>query len=71
MYVEPSWKTFRIIQDKFVQKEYLKGFGIPMAEYREVGENTVEEVRDVGRVLGYPFMLKSRTMAYDGRGKYG
>ena len=67
--VEPSWKTIRIIQDKFHQKEYLSKFNIPMAEYRELRRNSTEELTVIGEELGYPLMLKSKTQAYDGRGK--
>lgn len=67
--VEPSWKTIRTIQDKFTQKEYLEGFKIPMAPHCEVEDNTKTELLNIGEELGYPFMLKSKTQAYDGRGK--
>jgi phosphoribosylaminoimidazole carboxylase len=67
--VEPSWKTIRIIQDKLHQKEHLSKFNIPMAEYRELHRNSTEELAVIGEELGYPLMLKSRTQAYDGRGK--
>ena len=41
-----------------------------MAKYRELG-STDEEILDAtGQYLGYPFMLKSKTQAYDGRGNY-
>jgi phosphoribosylaminoimidazole carboxylase (NCAIR synthetase) len=66
--VEPSWKSIRIIQDKFLQKEHLSKFKIPMAEYRELHRNSIEELTIIGEELGYPLMLKSKTLAYDGRG---
>lgn len=68
--VEPSWQAIRTIQNKFNQKEHLRKYGIPMAEHRELAENTPEELAKVGEQLGYPMMLKSKTMAYDGRGKF-
>lgn len=67
--VEPSWKTIRIIQEKFHQKEHLSKFKIPMAEYRELHRDSTEELTAIGEELGYPLMLKSKTQAYDGRGK--
>lgn len=67
--VQPSWKSIRIIQDKFAQKEHLAKFGIPQAEYRELKNGTAEELSAVGRELGFPLMLKSKTGAYDGRGE--
>ncbi|KAF2835420.1 phosphoribosyl-aminoimidazole carboxylase [Patellaria atrata CBS 101060] len=68
--IEPSWRTIRTIQDKFLQKEHLRKHSIPVVPYREVRENTVEELAAIGEDLGYPFMLKSKTNAYDGRGNY-
>ncbi|KAJ0420104.1 AIR carboxylase-domain-containing protein [Aspergillus carlsbadensis] len=68
--IEPSWQAIRTIQNKFNQKEHLAKFGIPMAEHRELLENTPEELTKAGEQLGYPLMLKSKTMAYDGRGNY-
>lgn len=67
--VEPSWKSIRIIQDKFHQKEHLAKVNIPMADHRELHANTTEELTAFGEELGYPLMLKSKTQAYDGRGK--
>ncbi|OJD22060.1 phosphoribosylaminoimidazole carboxylase, ATPase subunit [Blastomyces percursus] len=68
--VQPSWQSIRIIQDKFAQKEHLSRYGIPMAEYRELKSNTAVELEAIGQELGYPLMLKSKTLAYDGRGNY-
>ncbi|KAF2195755.1 phosphoribosylaminoimidazole carboxylase [Zopfia rhizophila CBS 207.26] len=68
--VEPHWKTLRIIKDKFAQKEYLKGHGVDVAESVDLEGKSEEEFKDVGRKFGYPFMLKSKTEAYDGRGNF-
>ncbi|PKX92529.1 phosphoribosylaminoimidazole carboxylase ADE2 [Aspergillus novofumigatus IBT 16806] len=68
--VEPSWQAIRTIQNKFNQKEHLRKYGIPMAEHRELLENTPAELAKIGEQLGYPLMLKSKTMAYDGRGNF-
>lgn len=66
--IEPSWQAIRTIQNKFDQKEHLAKHDIPMAEHRELVENTPEELAKAAGELGYPLMLKSKTMAYDGRG---
>ena len=68
--VQPSWKTIRVIQDKYKQKEHLIKHGISTANCLPVGEYSVGELERIGEQLGYPFMLKSRTEAYDGRGNY-
>lgn len=67
--VEPSWRTIRTIQDKFQQKEHLAKFNIPMAEHRELHSEGIQELSAIGEELGYPFMLKAKTGAYDGRGE--
>ncbi|KAF2005862.1 phosphoribosylaminoimidazole carboxylase [Amniculicola lignicola CBS 123094] len=70
--VEPSWNTLRIIKDKFAQKEYLKEHSIAVAESLDLeGKADGDQaLRDVGREFGYPFMLKSKTEAYDGKGNF-
>jgi len=67
--VEPSWQAIRTIQNKLNQKKHLSKYGIPMAEYRELVQNSPEELEEIGEQLGYPMMLKSQTLAYDGRGE--
>lgn len=68
--VHPSSKTISTIQDKFVQKEFLCEHGLPVAEYLKIEECTIEAVTSAASKLGLPLMLKSRTLAYDGRGNY-
>jgi phosphoribosylaminoimidazole carboxylase len=68
--VEPSWKTLRTIKDKYAQKEYLKQHGVAVAESADLEGKGVEGLKDVGSNFGYPFMLKSKTEAYDGRGNF-
>ena len=66
--VQPSWRTIRVIQDKYHQKEHLLEHGIATA--RSMVVEDPEGMNEVAQELGYPFMLKSRTNAYDGRGNY-
>ncbi|KAG0637181.1 putative phosphoribosylaminoimidazole carboxylase [Tuber brumale] len=68
--VQPSWKTIRTIQDKYVQKSHLASNGVSTAESLSVESNTSAHLEDIGRRFGYPYMLKSRTLGYDGRGNY-
>ncbi|PWW72817.1 phosphoribosylaminoimidazole carboxylase [Tuber magnatum] len=68
--VQPSWKTIRTVQDKYVQKYHLASKGVATAESLSVESNTPVHLEDIGRKLGYPYMLKARTLAYDGRGNY-
>ncbi|KAF9475819.1 phosphoribosylaminoimidazole carboxylase [Pholiota conissans] len=67
--IHPSPSTIRIIQDKYRQKLHLAEHGLPVSEYVAV-ESTVESVSAAVQKLGLPLMLKSRTLAYDGRGNF-
>ncbi|QRW16200.1 phosphoribosylaminoimidazole carboxylase [Rhizoctonia solani] len=67
--VQPTPATIRTIQDKYVQKQHLVSHNVRVAESVPVA-STVEAIQDAGRMMGYPLMLKSRTLAYDGRGNF-
>ena len=67
--IHPDPSTIRIIQDKFRQKQHLSRRGCPVSEFLVV-EPTLDSVHAAIQQLGFPFMLKSRTLAYDGRGNY-
>ncbi|CAO3669022.1 unnamed protein product [Umbelopsis ramanniana] len=66
--VHPSPSTILIIQDKYAQKQHLASHGIPLAEYVETPDRAA--LVAAGQKFGYPLMLKSKTMAYDGKGNY-
>lgn len=65
--VYPSPATIALIQDKYAQKVHLSSQGISVAEFAEV-EGTVESLANFGKTHGFPFMLKSKRDAYDGKG---
>ncbi|KAG8798805.1 phosphoribosylaminoimidazole carboxylase ade2, partial [Serendipita sp. 399] len=67
--VHPAPSTLRTIQDKYIQKMWLQKHGIPLPSFIQV-DGSEEAVKSAGSNLGYPFVLKSRTLAYDGRGNY-
>lgn len=64
--IHPSIKTFKLINDKYLQKEFLKEARIPVVDFSPV-ENKVDILNAIKR-FGYPVILKSRVFAYDGRG---
>jgi phosphoribosylaminoimidazole carboxylase len=68
--VEPSWRTIRTIQDKYKQKLHLREAEVAVAEAISLENDSEAELKNVGSQLGYPYMLKSRKEAYDGRGNY-
>jgi len=68
--VQPSWKTIRAIQDKYLQKEHLKKFEVETAQSVPLSSATKDELAKAAQTLGLPLMLKSRREAYDGKGNF-
>lgn len=66
LHVNPSAKTLTIVKDKLAQKEFLKKAGIPVAEFVHVDNK--KDIMNAAKKFGYPFLLKARFDAYDGRG---
>ncbi|GAB7360824.1 hypothetical protein MBLNU230_g0810t1 [Neophaeotheca triangularis] len=68
--VQPSWKTIRTIQDKYLQKEHLQKHDVATAQSMPLEEATTAELKRASQQLGLPFFLKSRKEAYDGKGNF-
>ncbi|KAG8423222.1 hypothetical protein J3458_000133 [Metarhizium acridum] len=70
--VHPSWRTLRLVQNKYEQKEYLKEQGIPIAEQMaiESGDAMLASMEEASEKFGFPWMLKARKDSYDGRGNF-
>ncbi|CAK7203887.1 hypothetical protein SEUCBS139899_006637 [Sporothrix eucalyptigena] len=70
--VHPSWKTLRLVQNKYEQKAYLASKGLPVAEQVaiETGAEMRASMEQAASSFGYPFMLKARKDSYDGRGNF-
>lgn len=64
--VYPSSETLRKIQDKGVQKNFYAAHDIPTAKYQLYGDKQALE-KGIGG-FEFPFVWKSRTGGYDGRG---
>lgn len=65
--VAPSPDSIALIQDKFRQKQHLQQHGLPTPESEAVSADR-ESLANFGAKYGFPFVLKSRRDAYDGRG---
>ncbi|KAK1314481.1 hypothetical protein QJS10_CPA06g02460 [Acorus calamus] len=63
---QPKASTIQIIQDKYLQKLHFSQHGIPLADFMQVDD--IESVKKAGDMFGYPLMIKSKKLAYDGRG---
>ncbi|HET8719439.1 MAG TPA: 5-(carboxyamino)imidazole ribonucleotide synthase [Candidatus Nitrosotenuis sp.] len=66
--INPSPETLRIIQDKFLQKSFLRQNDIPVTDF--VSVESVDDLKQKINDFGYPSLLKARRDAYDGRGNY-
>eukprot|EP00128_Syssomonas_multiformis_P000267 Colp12_sorted_trinity150504_noHs@11185 len=64
--IQPAPQTIKLIQDKYNQKVHLRKHGIAVVDF--ISCDGVEDVKKAGEMFGYPLMLKSRLLAYDGRG---
>lgn len=64
--VRPSAATMALVQDKFVQKSTFASAGLPLPRFEAV--DAPARVADVASRLGWPLVLKRRTMGYDGKG---
>ncbi|URE25528.1 AIR carboxylase [Musa troglodytarum] len=63
---QPKASTIRIIQDKYLQKVHFSQHGIPLPDFMEI--DNLAHVEKAGELFGYPLMIKSKRLAYDGRG---
>ena len=64
--VNPEPKVLKIIKDKFEQKVFLRENGIPVADFALIKDE--DDCKRQGEIFIYPFLLKARFDAYDGRG---
>jgi 5-(carboxyamino)imidazole ribonucleotide synthase len=64
--IYPTAKSLKIIQNKFIQKQKLAEAGIPVADF--VQTDGIEDIKKAGNLFGYPFILKTCTGGYDGKG---
>jgi phosphoribosylaminoimidazole carboxylase PurK protein len=64
--VHPSPQTLAMIKNKLEQKRFLQQVGIPTAAFMEISND--QDLLAAGEQLGYPYLLKTQTEGYDGRG---
>jgi 5-(carboxyamino)imidazole ribonucleotide synthase len=65
--VRPSESVLEVIQDRIVQKDWIRRNGFPVGDYRAV--HTIDELREAVTALGGKCFCKSATGGYDGRGQ--
>lgn len=65
--VYPSANALAIAQDRLLEKNFCQQLNIPTAKFAQVDNLT--DLQRVMPEIGYPAILKSRRMGYDGKGQ--
>lgn len=65
--LRPSSRALAICQDRRFEKEHVSVCGVPTAAYAVVG--TADELQAATERIGFPCVLKTRRLGYDGKGQ--
>ncbi|MDI2113669.1 5-(carboxyamino)imidazole ribonucleotide synthase [Commensalibacter nepenthis] len=65
--VHPSGHILRISQDRILEKSFLNNHDIPTTQWLQIDH--VNDGTKAGSDLGYPFILKTTRLGYDGKGQ--
>jgi 5-(carboxyamino)imidazole ribonucleotide synthase len=65
--VHPPAKAFAVAQDRLVEKDFMRGLGIPVADYADVHDEG--SLREALARVRLPAILKTRRFGYDGKGQ--
>jgi 5-(carboxyamino)imidazole ribonucleotide synthase len=65
--VHPPAKAFAVAQDRLVEKDFMRGLGIQVADYADVHDE--QSLRDALAHVQLPAILKTRRFGYDGKGQ--
>ncbi len=65
--VHPAPKALAVAQDRLIEKSFFNDLSIPTPAYAAV--DSFEDLEQAMSMIGYPAILKSRTMGYDGKGQ--
>lgn len=65
--VFPPAKALAVAQDRLLEKDFFRKFNIPTAPYAAV--DNLEALAQAMPAIGWPAILKTRTLGYDGKGQ--
>jgi len=65
--VYPAPNALAVAQDRFTEKDFFHQLNIPTAHYAAI--NSLDDLSSAMTTIGYPAILKSRRMGYDGKGQ--
>ncbi|MFZ5988927.1 MAG: 5-(carboxyamino)imidazole ribonucleotide synthase [Bacillota bacterium] len=66
--IYPSGRSLKNIQDKYVQKVMLNNAGVPVPEFLRI--DSKQDVLKCIDTIGLPFVLKTCSGGYDGKGNF-
>ncbi|MGR9114602.1 MAG: 5-(carboxyamino)imidazole ribonucleotide synthase [Gammaproteobacteria bacterium] len=66
--VYPPAKALAVAQDRLTEKNFFRDLNIPTAPYAAVA--SLEDLEHAMTDIGWPAILKTRTLGYDGKGQY-
>lgn len=65
--IYPPAKALEVSQDRLAEKNFFQSLNITTAGYRKIDDLT--DLRQAMATVGYPAILKSRRLGYDGKGQ--
>ncbi|MDO8938842.1 MAG: 5-(carboxyamino)imidazole ribonucleotide synthase [Methylicorpusculum sp.] len=65
--VYPAPKALAIGQDRLIEKNFLRDLDIPTAPFAAV--DSLSDLENAAAKIGYPAILKTRRLGYDGKGQ--
>lgn len=65
--VFPPPNSLEVAQDRLVEKTFFREHGIPTTDF--IGVSSRQDLTLAADCLGFPFVLKTRRMGYDGKGQ--
>jgi 5-(carboxyamino)imidazole ribonucleotide synthase len=65
--VYPPPKALQVSQDRLVEKTFFRDLGIQTPDFAVV--DSLQDLQNAAATLGYPCILKTRRLGYDGKGQ--
>lgn len=65
--VRPSPKVLALTQDRLIEKQFIRRLEAQTAEFSDITD--INSFKKALSVIGYPSILKTRRMGYDGKGQ--
>ena len=65
----PNADALKATRDRLVEKEFIKGLGIPVAPFLDIEPGVPPDLDEIARIIKFPALLKTRRFGYDGKGQ--